>query len=97
MRIHLRVSGRVQGVFYRASARDRALALGLRGWVRNRRDGSVELVADGDAGALDQLARWCAEGPPSARVDSLQRVDAPDADGADPADVGVGFEVRPTA
>jgi len=67
-RMTLRVRGRVQGVFYRASARDQAVRLGLRGGVRNRLDGSVELWAEGDEGALDSLLRWCHQGPPAARV-----------------------------
>ena len=74
MPLHLRIVGRVQGVFYRASARDKALSLGLRGWVRNRRDGSVELYADGEEPALSRLRSWCGEGPPSARVDVVEEL-----------------------
>jgi len=72
------VSGRVQGVCYRASAREQALALGLAGHAVNRRDGSVEVLACGTAAALDALERWLRQGPPAARVDTLSREDLPE-------------------
>ncbi len=72
------VSGRVQGVFFRASTRDRALQLGLRGWARNLADGRVEVLAAGDEAALDALAAWLREGPPMARVEDLERLAARD-------------------
>ena len=65
------VSGRVQGVSYRASTVDQARRLGLVGWVRNNADGSVELEAEGDAAQIDALLAWCAHGPPAARVDRV--------------------------
>ena len=68
------VEGRVQGVFYRASTRERALALGLAGSALNRADGSVEVIAAGPADALDALAAWLREGPPAARVEAVHRV-----------------------
>ena len=71
-RVHLHIRGRVQGVWYRASAREEALALGLTGWVRNRPDGSVELLAEGSASALEALIAWCGKGPPLARVDEVR-------------------------
>ena len=70
------VSGRVQGVFFRASARTEALRLGLNGYARNVADGSVEVLASGDAAALDELQRWLHVGPPAARVQSVQRVES---------------------
>jgi acylphosphatase len=70
-RVHIVVKGRVQGVFFRASALERAQELGLRGWVRNRSDGAVELVAEGDEPAVAGLVDWCHHGPPSAKVDSV--------------------------
>lgn len=73
----LRISGKVQGVYYRASTQARARALGLVGWVRNLRDGRVELVAQGDDEALEALERWCHEGPPRARVDDIEAADHP--------------------
>ena len=65
------VSGRVQGVFYRASTQQAALRLGLTGWVRNLADGSVELLACGDDARLDELERWLWQGPPNARVEQV--------------------------
>lgn len=68
---HLTVTGRVQGVAYRAWTVGTAADLGLAGWVRNRRDGSVEITARGEPAALDALAERCRRGPPLARVDSV--------------------------
>jgi acylphosphatase len=70
-RVHVHVAGRVQGVWYRASAARKASELGLTGWVRNLPDGRVELVAEGDAEAVDALLSWCRRGPPLARVAGL--------------------------
>jgi acylphosphatase len=67
-----RIHGRVQGVFYRAWASETARALGLTGWVRNRRDGTVELAAWGEEAALDALYRSCLAGPPAARVERIE-------------------------
>lgn len=70
-RAHGRVHGRVQGVSYRVSARARARALGLRGWVRNLSDGSVELMVEGPRARVQALIDWCHDGPPRARVQSV--------------------------
>lgn len=67
-----RVSGRVQGVFYRASTERRATDLGLAGYVRNCADGTVEVVMHGPVAACDDLEAWLWEGPPSARVEAVQ-------------------------
>ena len=83
------VAGRVQGVFFRASAREQALRLGLRGHARNLADGRVEVLAAGDAHAIDALAQWLEDGPPSARVESVARSDE-----ADAGEAGPGFDVR---
>lgn len=72
VRRRLVVAGRVQGVFYRDSCRGRAEALGVRGWVANRPDGRVEVVAEGPPDAVAELAAWCRTGPPRARVDDVQ-------------------------
>jgi acylphosphatase len=64
----IRVTGLVQGVFYRASTRDAAIRLGLSGWVRNASDGSVEVFAEGEAETVRKLVDWCRQGPPSAVV-----------------------------
>jgi len=80
------VSGRVQGVFYRAGTREQALALGLIGQARNLPDGRVEVLAGGDAAALEALERWLWQGPATAQVDDVQR---------EPADMPVepGFQI----
>lgn len=64
----IHVTGHVQGVFFRASARDEARRLGLAGWARNEPDGSVRIEVEGDPSALDQFIAWCRIGPPRARV-----------------------------
>ena len=84
------IHGHVQGVFYRGWTVDTARALGLAGWVRNRRDGTVELVAAGDEAAIDALAARCREGPPAARV---ERVEVAPAEGEA---VSLGFVQRAT-
>ena len=71
-RVHLIVSGHVQGVFFRASTRERATDLGLTGWVKNRVDGTVEIVAEGPRDALGDLLAWCEDGGPElAEVSSV--------------------------
>jgi acylphosphatase len=80
-----RVVGRVQGVYFRGATRDRARTLGLRGYARNLADGSVEVVAAGDAAAVDALERWLHQGPPAARVNEVSR------ETIDAAGVGEGF------
>lgn len=79
------VSGRVQGVAFRAHARAQALALGLCGHAINLHDGRVEVLAVGDAEAIERLAEWLRRGSPMARVDAVARVPA------DPSDAGAGF------
>jgi len=70
-RVHLRVRGRVQGVGFRFSAVDEARRLGLHGWVRNTRDGHVEVMAEGTTAQLQRLVAWCHVGPRSALVTDL--------------------------
>jgi len=65
------VSGRVQGVFYRASTHDRGVALGLKGYVRNLNDGRVEVCACGEQRSLDTLEEWLWQGPPLAQVSEV--------------------------
>jgi len=68
---HAKVTGRVQGVFFRDSARQHAHSLGVTGWVRNLDDGSVELMACGDSSQVDAFLNWLWKGPPMASVDNV--------------------------
>ena len=70
-RVHVFVSGWVQGVFFRAETRDLARQLGLTGWVRNLWDGRVEAVVEGEDWAIEQLVAWCHRGPCGAQVDDV--------------------------
>jgi acylphosphatase len=67
-RARITIAGRVQGVYFRASACREAQSLGLKGWVKNCADGSVELLAEGPRDKVDQLIAWCHRGPAGARV-----------------------------
>ena len=69
---HLTIRGRVQGVGFRYSMQQEALRLGVTGWVRNRRDGSVEAVVQGDEAALDALVAWAKHGPAGAHVTNVE-------------------------
>ena len=71
-RVHLLIEGRVQGVFFRASAQAEASRLGLTGWVRNRLHGAVEIVAEGERKKLDDWIAWCRHGPRGAEVENVQ-------------------------
>ena len=75
-----RVTGKVQGVWFRAATRERAQALDLRGHARNLDDGAVEVVAHGAEEALAALAAWLEHGPPLARVDAVERTALPGGD-----------------
>ena len=70
-RFTMLISGKVQGVCYRASAADMANSLGVTGYVRNLPDGRVEIVAEGPPASLVSLRQWCRDGPPSAIVDKI--------------------------
>ncbi len=80
-RVHLRITGLVQGVSYRACARDEARRLGLRGWVRNLPGGEVESVAEATPDVVDRFIAWCHQGPAEARVEAVHvdeaAIDAP--------------------
>lgn len=69
--VHLFIRGKVQGVFYRASAKDVAKELKLTGWVKNTADGEVEAVVAGDQLAVEQFIKWCKEGPKNANVSTV--------------------------
>ena len=85
--IHVLVEGRVQGVFYRVSAREKALALGVEGWVRNRQEGQLEIMALGPEAALSDFLAWCREGPQGARVIGLTLHEVPQ------EGLGPGFKI----
>ncbi len=77
-RVHVEVSGRVQGVFYRASCVERARSFGVAGWIRNALDGRVEAEFEGPESAVQAMIEWCESGPPSARVEGITvRDDSP--------------------
>jgi len=88
--VHVRIEGRVQGVGYRAFVEMRAAELGLTGWVRNRRDGSVEAVLQGSPDAVEAVLDACRAGPPASRVARLDII----GEGVGAFD---GFDVLPTA
>ncbi len=67
----LRIHGKVQGVFYRAGAKEKALSLNVKGHARNMPDGSVEVLLQGSRSAIEQFIEWAKEGPPSARVEEI--------------------------
>jgi acylphosphatase len=70
-RVNLVVRGRVQGVYYRASAQREAKRLGLTGWVKNRQDGGVEMLVEGEEDPVKDFLAWAQHGPSTARVDSV--------------------------
>ena len=86
-RAHVFVSGKVQGVYYRANTRDTAEEHGVGGWVRNLRDGRVEAVFEGPEDAVESMVEWCHDGSPAARVEGVE-VEYGDPEGVE------GFEVR---
>jgi acylphosphatase len=88
--VRLTIRGRVQGVGYRAWALETARRLRLDGWARNRRDGTVEMLAIGPEEAIARLVVACRRGPPGAIVNEVGQAAAVD-------DGGVGFDIRPTA
>ena len=72
-RLHIRIFGDVQGIFFRARTQDHArLISGITGWVRNVEDGSVEVMAEGEKEKLVQLLEWCSHGPAGARVEKVE-------------------------
>jgi len=76
-RVGVIISGRVQGVGYRAGCQRQAVELGLTGWVRNRWDGAVEALFEGEAAAVDRMIAWCWQGPAMADVASVEVLSAP--------------------
>ena len=84
---HLIVKGKVQGVFYRASAKKMADSMGITGWVRNTDAGHVEILATGSAGNLEKFTEWCKQGPPKAAVANIAVTNKDEGDFD-------GFEIR---
>ncbi len=76
-RVALRITGKVQGVFYRRDAAREGQRLGLAGFVRNEPDGSVHAEAEGDSAAVGAFIRWCRRGPPNARVEGVSVEELP--------------------
>lgn len=72
----LKITGKVQGVFYRESMRREAIQRGVKGWVRNNSNGAVEAFVQGDEGAVRSLIEWCRQGPPRAEVTQVEEKDA---------------------
>lgn len=70
-RVHVYINGKVQGVFFRASTREKAHALGIKGWVRNCLDGSVEAVFEGEKEAVNNVVNWCRKGPAGAFIEKI--------------------------
>jgi len=87
--VSVRIRGRVQGVWYRGWTEEEAARRGLRGWVRNRRDGSVEALFCGPAAIVDDMIEACRRGPPAARVETVEQSLAAEFKGS-------GFEARAT-
>ncbi len=90
-RAHVYITGRVQGVFYRGWVSENAHRLGLRGWVRNRFDGSVEAVFEGSGEVVGQMMKLCHDGPPHAHVDTVLD------DYSEPVEGLASFEVKSTS
>lgn len=72
MTVHLKITGKVQGVFYRKSAKIEADLLGIGGWIKNLKDGSVEASAGADKPKLEEFVAWCKKGPPFAKVENVE-------------------------
>jgi acylphosphatase len=86
--VRVRISGRVQGVFFRATCARLADELGLSGWVRNRLDGDLEAVFQGPDRAIEDMLEWCREGPPLAQVHAVDVR-------AEPPVLQAGFRIEP--
>jgi len=76
-RVHVYVSGRVQGVFFRAKTKRAAVGFKLTGWVRNMADGRVEAVFEGNGANVDKMIAWCKVGPPAARIEEVLTEEEP--------------------
>ena len=87
-RLHIIVEGRVQGVYFRSFTRDQAVKLDLTGWVRNRPDGSVEALVEGDKASVEKMEQWFYQGSPHSRVDMVHTTEEP------PVGDNTSFEIQ---
>jgi len=87
-RVHVIVTGKVQGVFFRAFTRDEAVRLGLSGWVRNRPNGSVEAIVEGENTAVQKMLLWFHQGSPNSIVEKIETNEEP------PVGSASTFEIR---
>ncbi len=76
--IKIKISGNVQGVFFRAFVKERAIELGLKGYVKNMPDGSIEIIAQGKQEALEEFIKRCRKGPPLAKIENTEIKKVPD-------------------
>ena len=76
-RLHVHISGRVQGVFFRAETQHAAVGFNLNGWVRNMADGRVEALLEGEGKSVDKMLEWCRKGPPAAQVENVSITEEP--------------------
>lgn len=70
--VHVIISGRVQGVWFRTSTKQKAEQLGITGWVRNTKDGRVEAIFEGEEETVNQMLQWCHQGPPLSKVNNVE-------------------------
>ena len=70
--VHVIISGRVQGVWFRANTRQKAEQLGVTGWVRNTHDGCVEAIFEGEENCVEEMLEWCNHGPPLAKIENVE-------------------------
>jgi len=70
--VHVIITGRVQGVWFRANTRQKAEQLGVTGWIRNTRDGCVEAIFEGEENDVKEMVEWCHRGPPLAKIDNVE-------------------------
>jgi len=86
--VHVKISGRVQGVFFRVSTKEKAEQLRIKGWVRNTKDGCVEAVFEGEDRLVDQMIEWCFRGPPQSKVENVE------VNEQNPTDSFVNFSIK---
>lgn len=76
-RVHVFISGLVQGVFFRQNTKEKALEVGLKGWVKNLQDGRVEAVFEGEEEKIEEMIEWLKEGPILAKVEKIEKIEEP--------------------